>query len=401
MLRRWGLIVGCVFFGCGADPGPEVPPEVVEPEDRVLRPSALFELELPIKTWTLPEGFEGPKLQAETEAFVLVGGPAGLFEVGDSELRRVDERPVAALAAYGGKAFVAASGELGIFDGAVSPSTLLAALPDARVNVMAARDSELWLGTNAELLRLAGEELVAFDDVIGVTDIRLFDGSTILSLSVGGRPVLLRASEDELELQSLEDEVGTATVVFGAESRVVALRESEVFERRATDSGYVWRPSSVVLSETDPGVEGVEDAVLDSSTGRIWLLGDQLIYRLEPSGRVARLARPAGTTPARLFRVYNGVVWLAGDTALVRLGELGPATTYSGHVAPFVSQNCLRCHTDRTGVARSLETYGALSENVDRAIEQLQQGLMPEDGRALEGGTVEILERWRKGGLLP
>ena len=74
--------------------------------------------------------------------------------------------------------------------------------------------------------------------------------------------------------------------------------------------------------------------------------------------------------------------------------------TYQADIAPFSETNCERCHAPlRT--ARDLTTRETWLDNIDAAVDQMERGLMPLDGAALEGGDVSLLRRWRDGGLLP
>ena len=101
-----------------------------------------------------------------------------------------------------------------------------------------------------------------------------------------------------------------------------------------------------------------------------------------------------------LWWVADGHLHRAGEAALPIASEDEGEVTYQADIAPFSVTNCERCHAPlRT--ARDLTTLGAWVDNIDAAVDQLDRGLMPLDGAALEGGDVSLLRRWRDGGLLP
>ena len=73
---------------------------------------------------------------------------------------------------------------------------------------------------------------------------------------------------------------------------------------------------------------------------------------------------------------------------------------YAANIVPFYQANCAVCHSVAAGIGRpSLDTYEDWSTNVARIIAAVQEGRMPNNGRQLTGGTVDLIKKWRDGGL--
>jgi hypothetical protein len=163
--------------------------------------------------------------------------------------------------------------------------------------------------------------------------------------------------------------------------------------RDATE--VVWQPVSV----TDEATGSLVDSLMaDPTSGATWIQGDQGLRRML-NHAVHTVSSPS--PEATLVAVSaEGSVWLADGEVLYRLSPPSEVVSFAEHIVPFYESNCARCHNAESD-ARPLDTYESWVDDIDLIIAVVGNGTMPADGEALVGGTVELLESWKAGGLAP
>lgn len=161
--------------------------------------------------------------------------------------------------------------------------------------------------------------------------------------------------------------------------------------------GDLVRYRPIALTPTaEAGATSITGLVVDPSTGFVWAIGP-VLARLE-NGRTSLLVPPAELgVPTTITVTTDGALWLGDGARLVRIGNQGPPVTWA-EIEPFHQANCQRCHAP-LGTGHPLETYEVWSSEIDAIVTAVEAGRMPQDGRALTGGTVELLRRWRADGL--
>ncbi len=81
-----------------------------------------------------------------------------------------------------------------------------------------------------------------------------------------------------------------------------------------------------------------------------------------------------------------------------------PSITYIGNVQAIVSVNCSPCHFPPKGSKKPLNTYAAVSGDIDDIISRIQRdpgddGFMPARHPKLADSTIQVFVQWRKEGL--
>jgi hypothetical protein len=389
----------------------------------VLHPTVVEELALPATTTMLPAGLGGARLTVAVagDGTALLG--AALAD-GTGSLWRIQPDGVVALedAALAGGAVVGfASTKDGLivatpmglftFSGSLTPSPLTEVLGMAAPLAIATRGDELWIGTGEALVMVAGGKSLRFAELPGVTDIDTFAGGSDLVLAdlASGVNVLRSAAAADPAMatftkHALGPELAALRALPAQDGRLVGVSGGALLERVAVTGGVAWKPLSLAKEDTAPGAAGVEAVAVDPVTGSLWIAHAAAITRVTGS-RAASQARPAGLGKVTLLEVTSdGSTWISDGAQLVRLGAAeggagaGPIT-YTTHIAPFATLNCTRCHVT-LGRSHPLTDYQAWMTEVDNIIKVLEEGRMPDDGRPLEGGGVDLIRRWRAGGLV-
>lgn len=378
-------------------------------DDRVVRPTGISTVALPLEHFTLPAALVGDaplEIVTTTVGLSMLGSGSGLFSFGGSGFTRVSSAAVVGLVELDARTLVVAgTAALSIYDGTLVRSPLTDALASESIEALARRDDELWIGTSTAVYRYQSGRLARLASIGGGRDITTFDRAPLLIVRgpSGAEHALRTATATAWTVQPLHEEVALERAVPAAGDRVLGLEGGRLYQRVAVGADRVaWRPVSLSTSAADLGAREIEAVALDPASGALWVIDARFVFRLETTaGRVARLLRPASlgaVIAANATR--DGALWLSDGESLVRMGNSGPPVTYAPAIARFASDNCLRCHSS-AGPGRALETYAQWVANVDRAITQLERRSMPADGRALVGGTVELIRRWRADGLRP
>jgi hypothetical protein len=363
----------------------------------VVRPATVVTETRDTARFALPDGFDANTLHVSTlqDGTALVAGPGGLLRLVGGALQPVDDAPAWGVAAAGEGALIATPDGLRYWDGASQPSPLGDAVGDATVRVLATRGDEIWLGGDAGIWRLSGDALDRFDVPGPVTAIAAAAGADHVVASFADGPDLaLRASADAWTQHAFSDEP-VEHVVPGPGARLFGRSGGRLLERVATDGEAVWRP--VALTPDGDAVTDLDALVPDPAAGALWVLTGGALARIEAE-RTVTGERPSGTV---VGATADGSIWLVDGTDLVRATPAHEvaAPTWSADVQPFAAANCDRCHGP-LGTAPPMNTYEEWVDRVDRIVERLGDGSMPSDRRPLTGGDVDLVRRWREGGLL-
>jgi hypothetical protein len=80
-------------------------------------------------------------------------------------------------------------------------------------------------------------------------------------------------------------------------------------------------------------------------------------------------------------------------------------TNYTTDVAPLMSMNCTPCHFPPKGNKLPLNSYAAVSSNIDDILERIQKdplekGFMPFKHPKLSDSTIAVFQQWKNDGLI-
>ena len=169
------------------------------------------------------------------------------------------------------------------------------------------------------------------------------------------------------------------------------------------------RPGRVVSAE------GLEGPFRGAEGGIVRLLPD------EPE-EVTELSVTLGEAPPELlegppwsFQVRASEMNRGGERALrvtvqYRDGEelsrswvvfLEEPISWERDIEPIFVEECARCHDNRAGATRVLETPEQWEADFDEILRQIRAGAMPIGAPPLSAAELELVERWRADGFLP
>lgn len=390
------LALGFTLAACGEERAvpPAAPTEVV-------RPSSTDTLSFGLEVHALPAGLASdPTVSVATVAGVgtVVGGTAGLHELGSDGLVLVDSRPVTSLAVIDDVVVVGHADGVSVWSGALVDSPLTASLTSMDVRSLGSRDGELWIGTGARLHVLAGGELSAFE--IGATDrIAAYDGGARIVLESGAGVSVLR-EDGAWSIQDLSSEIAIDAAVPSDGDRILAISRGLLLERVAVEGGAAWRPVALTTDPEDQGESEAQTLATDPLSGLSWVVTKSAVTRIAKSS-VSSMPRPLEIgAPLSASVTTDGALWLSDGQTLARVGSATEPVTYANEIAAFSAANCERCHVP-LGVGRPLDDYEAWKNEIDRIIAALDEGRMPQDGAALTGGSAELVKAWKADGLRP
>ncbi len=201
--------LGFTLFACqGEGPGvlPDDPSTVVRPERVDALTAALTRL-------ALPDALAGDATLAIAVldgTGALVGGAAGLYEVGGDALVPIDDRAVTALAALDGTGIVVGHPDgVSLWNGTLVESPLREAIDGMAVASLLERSGTLFIGTRDSLFLLEDGELLQFDEVAGAS--RLAGYAAGPTLVIDDRLALRADATPGWSLQDLTDESRPST----------------------------------------------------------------------------------------------------------------------------------------------------------------------------------------------
>lgn len=390
-----------LLAACGGGVDPVDPPAPIQGPAPLVLPTASAEITLAQANYALPEALRQQPLQVATLPGVstLVGGQGGLYEATADGLVLIDAAPVVGLATYGERIVVAHPDHVSVWHGTLEPSGLSEALAGRTLSTLGSDGVRLYVGTEEGLEKIEDGRRVHFATMPSPRALSLYEGGAYLVVTDGAGAIsALRDGQGVVDQQELTAEKALAQVAPGAGDRLYALADGALLERQPADAGRV-RYRAVALSPgAEAGATSLSALATDPSTGFVWAIG-AVLARLE-NGRVSLLPAPAelSSTLNTVTVTVDGALWLSDGVRLVRIGNEGPKVTWP-EIQAFHVDNCQRCHAP-LGTGHLLETYEAWTAEIDRIVDAVELGRMPQDQRPLIGGTVELLRRWRADGLL-
>ena len=383
-------IVALALAGCeGASPpieGPVIAADSVTTQVRTTTVSPL------------PDGWGEALYVVHTPTGPVVGGDAGLFSLGDDGFEPLDSIPVRGLALFADEIFIARDDGLFVWeDGALEASPITDALPELGVNAIATQGDSLWLGTDAGVIRYAGDTLTSFGELTAVTGITAATGADYVVIEGGetaGIFALAPNGEDWGLLDLSDDPVDV--VVPGPGQLLYGLAGDQLVARVEGESGYVWRGVAVESGDA-PAAAGITGLATAPSTAAVWAATDTHFIEIDGGQRTLV---PAGEMGTAGFGVDGaGTLWISDGASLSALPTGTTAEiTWSGAIADFAEKNCTRCH-GALGTATEVYTLPQWRDSIDGIIQQLADGTMPADGASLVDGDADLLRAWKEGGL--
>ncbi|MBK6686137.1 MAG: hypothetical protein IPG45_16810 [Deltaproteobacteria bacterium] len=389
-----------LLVACGGTEAPApLPPDPIYEARPLVRPTGSADITLEQQGVALPVELQGQRLHVAALSGVgtLVGGEGGLYQLTTEGLELVDATPVVGLAAFEDRIVVAHATDLAVWHGTLEPSSINETLSGRTLSALYSDGADLWLGTDLGLDRIRAGRLERFMAMPSPRALGRFQGGQHLIVTeAGGAISALRETTAGVEQQVLTSESSLLAVAPGAGDRLYAVEGGALLERQAVPGDLVrYRP--IALTPTaEAGATSITGLVVDPSTGFVWAIGP-VLARLE-NGRTSLVVPPAELgVPTTITVTTDGALWLGDGARLVRIGNQGPPVTWA-EIEPFHQANCQRCHAP-LGTGHPLETYEVWSTEIDAIVTAVEAGRMPQDGRALTGGTVELLRRWRADGL--
>lgn len=396
---RRSLLWALLLVACGGTEAPAPPPEPTYEGRPLVRPAGAADITLETQVVDLPAELQGQALHVAALSGVgtLVGGAGGLYQLTTEGLVLVDPAPVVGLAAFEDRLVVAHAGDLALWHGSLEPSAINEVLSGRSLSALYSDGVDLWLGTDLGLDRIRQGRLERFMTMPSPKALGRFQGGQHLIVTeANGAISALRETPAGVEQQVLTAESSLSAVAPGVHDRLYALEAGALLERQAVPGDLARYRPVALTPNAEAGATSVTGLVVDPSTGFVWAIGP-VLARLE-GNRVSLVVRPAELgAPTTLTVTTDGALWLGDGARLVRIGNQGPPVTWA-EIEPFHQANCQRCHAP-LGTGHSLETYEVWSNEIDPIIAAVEAGRMPQDGRALSEGTVEILRRWRADGL--
>ncbi|MCA9666860.1 MAG: hypothetical protein KC503_14775 [Myxococcales bacterium] len=398
-------------LGCASDEQPVA-------EETYVALSEISDAELPLSTLALPVALaDDSTLSAgDYRGVVLLGGKAGLFkQSGSTEVEQLDSEAVVAIThdpgagARSEKVIIARAHRFETYDGELLLSPLYAYLSGGGdvTAVAPAAQSEgrfdgLWVAATSGLYRLVGDEVERFEAVRSA--------SAVSAIAGAGRAVVrdmksvataLRLEKDGWAMRALPTSeqgapASATAIVPTRDGGYLAHAGGELFVRREADKT---RPARWLPLRIKPDADGNEQAKVqrvapDASTGSVWVITDDELYRFDGGSKALRVARPQGFGASVAAHVSSdGTLWLSDGKLVARIGER-EVVTYAKDVKPWLAARCTSCHEPGGPAPIALDNYDSAKDNIARAIELVTRQEMPPSG----GEDATLLRLWRDGG---
>jgi len=82
-----------------------------------------------------------------------------------------------------------------------------------------------------------------------------------------------------------------------------------------------------------------------------------------------------------------------------------PKLTYEANVQPLITLKCSPCHIPPRGNKKAYVTYASVKEDIDDILTRVhlnpgERGFMPMRNPKLSDSAINVLEQWKKDGLL-
>ncbi len=93
------------------------------------------------------------------------------------------------------------------------------------------------------------------------------------------------------------------------------------------------------------------------------------------------------------------------STKKVQTTQPANEITYAAHIQPMIEGNCSPCHMPPQGNKKPLNSFAAVSGNIDEIISRVQKnpgdrGFMPFKHPKLPDSTIQVLVQWKTDSLL-
>lgn len=331
----------------------------------------------------------------------LIGDSTGLYQLG-TEPTQLSTEAVWDLVGLGEQGLLLA-GQTGleVYDSARQASPLQDNLGEVMIRHLSQGEDALWLGGTDGLFRLREGRLASMGELL-LVDLTAIDGNQALVHELGAAPMIISEVDGQLKTAIIDLPEGMTQLAVPTSQRYHA-RNGEgwwvTLDNEA--SGSTWQGLSLSPEGNSP-VTDLWNLVADPSTGGVWALtSDQIIFLqgdlLTVMDKPADIGRPYRAVVDR----YGSLWLLCGPSSpVIRIG--GPqdsVVTWEGRIDSFNRANCQECH-DGTGGERNLSGVSQWRENVDQIIDAVASQRMPQNGNPLVGGSVDLLRRWKAGGML-
>ncbi len=417
------ILISLWIFNCsGADLSPsrgELPPDGGDSYERPVKyvkgkvvPLQKRGLKLKVKR----EIYQLPKLKklgglklAVLNSIVWLGNREGLFQwQGDRWFILLNEPVVGLAVQYSDylKAdllLIATPQKILIWKDGFSNSSLNTAIKGEEITTLTGRGKrEFWLGTKKSLYRFKSGKLWRFEAPKGIKSILAFEDNPYIAVEdLEGNFEVWKDTKDQSKWEILQ--------LKG--EKTFAGRELSFEAIYPTQTGLIWgfTKGEWFIRKTEKGRSswwpyfpfGEEQKITpslyawDDELQSIWILSGKELFRADRDEirKVEGIEIPQGTK-SLLYLPGEGL-WMIADQKLHHLKTQGGTVSYQSRIAPFLKQNCTRCHR-RGGSADflPLTEYQAVKRAVDKIIEQLKKKRMPPPPNRPIGGDETIFEEW-------
>ena len=389
-----------IAFGCNGDLGDIPGPTVITPK-RVVEDTTL-----PVTSYALPDDLTSdPTISlGQYRGILLAGGKKGLYShTGNGKWKQLDDQPVVDIAWQTEPSsdyavlLIAHPDGFHRFDGTLRDSPLYGFLRGGNVKtVQATTNDRVWIGTDRALWLLDGHDLLQFSGVVGATHISTFgDSGQAVIRTIDGAVVVLRRNNDKtwsLGDLGASDQQRADEVISSRDGSYFRRDKSTLMKRYVDDHGTRWLPYQIT-AERPLTVESVST---DPVTGSTWIVSDGDLFRIdgESALRVNRPKNVGATTSAHVLS--GGALYVATENQAIRIGHEN-AVTYTRDIADGIDRHCISCHKSGGQASFALDSYSALVEYADAAIDAMRAGQMPPTGTP-DQDLIGQLELWRASG---
>jgi len=369
-----------------------------------IKPESITSLKVEVLSYTLPKELNDDKTLVvnSLENFgTLVGGKHGLYEVNNKNLKLLGKGLVVGIIRWEEKKmFVARADKLQLWDGTLQTSGLYKQLDGSAVTTLAARTpTEMWLGTQKQVWLLADSNLSTFDQAIkGARTIRTFtDANQVVVQEQSGDFKALRKNKDgKWEERSFADEKLKFDMILpSGKDHFWGLTDGKIVQRRPKDDKAAWWSYCIEPDGSGGDKVTTKTIVQDPTNGSIWALSADAFYKITNDNKAIKLERPKSVGDILTARVtHDGALWVNDGKTLSRLGQKGGPVTYEKQIAPFLKNNCERCHATTGGTAFALDKFEHAKQYAAKIVTAIEKKSMPPDQRPLVGGNEDLFRRW-------
>jgi hypothetical protein len=370
----------------------------------------------PHRPYALPESWQGSAnihVAEHDQLGLIVGGPTGLFRLGDDglssvhdgeQITEVEEGAVYGLHVTEDWIWVASETGLHVYDGRLRASPISGSLEPGAVRALASFEGDLWMATATGIWTFDGSILRRLLDIPEVFRFSVgAKGALIVVQTLSGESRVLKRSDAVLVQQSLSQQGLRRSVVADDSGRLFSLEGDRLLAQLSEDKGLVWR--GVALSpDEEVGAQMMAQGLAAAQGGDgIWIAAGGVLS-LWRSDSVLSSALPddLGTIMA-LRIVADDALWVIGRQSMLRVGgEVLPAPSWCLDIEPMYQANCERCHSaDPSSQAVDLSEFSDWRDRFAAIYALIGAGAMPKDTQGeLSAGSLYLLQRWQEGEMI-